>query len=515
MKAIATLFVFFVLFSIPLHSQWVECPRPTGGDVRSIVIFGNTLIAALSDGVYRSTDNGKSWTLVGLQNLGAQSVFVHGTTVFASLYGGPKMGEIHRSMDGGTTWNKINFDPQIPVLCFGAIGSTLFTGTKSAGIYRSTDNGDTWTQVKGGVTNVTSIAATTNTLFAATELGVYASANLGETWAKITSVNPYPFASIATIGDTIFALPKNVGSICRSTDEGISWQEVNFEISPNQTSYSTIVVVGTSLFVGGKDGMYRSMDNGNTWSVANTGIESEEIQTIAVIGAQIVVGTKKMGCYRSIDNGEHWTLSNSGMPKHGFVNILSDGTALYASTRQGVLFASNDNGVSWAKLNLKYNGSNGYLDAMCVNDSSLFMGGNGGIFRSMDHGVHWKSLTLANYVPYPKLACIGSTIFLGGKNGFPFQYSTDNGENWNVWEAEGYLKSDGWVSSFFVHDSTLYVGTNGAIQLRYQNIAWKEDYKESRIVEDFRAIAAVDTFIIAGNSYGVFRSGTSPSSSWT
>lgn len=516
MKAIATLFVFFVLLTIPLHSQWVECESPTGGDVHSITHFGNSLLAGLTGGVYRSSDNGDSWSLVGLQGRDIPCVFVNGTTIFAATNSnnGLLVEELYRSMDGGTTWNKISTAPTMTVLSFGAIGSTLFIGTKNAGIYRSIDNGDTWTQVKTGTFNVTSIAATTNTLFAATDLGIIATTNLGETWTKITSVNQYSYASITTIADTIFALPQDVGSICKSTDGGKSWKEVNFGISSSQTSYSTVALVGTSLFVGGSDGMYRSKDHGNTWSVVNTGIESEEIQSIAVIGAQIVVGTKKMGCYRSRDNGEHWTLSNSGMPKHELVNILSEGTALYVSSRKGVVFASNDNGISWTRLSLKHNVYNGYLDAMCVNDSSLFIAGTGGVYRSMDHGVHWKSLTLANYVPYPKLACIGSTIFLGG-NGVPFQYSTDNGENWNVWKTSGFLQNELVISSLLVHDSVLYIGAESINQLHSINGTWKEMYHDRGFSVACRALAVVDTFLFVGNSYGVLRSGTSPSSSWT
>src|ERR1035438_8076671 len=125
------------------------------------------------DGVYKSTDAGKTWKNVGLGDTQAISrIRVHPTNpdiVYVSALGHPYGANaergVFRSKDGGATWQKILFrndrsgavdltlDPQNPNVLFAAIWDayrtpwSLSSGGPASGLFKSTDGGDNWKEI--------------------------------------------------------------------------------------------------------------------------------------------------------------------------------------------------------------------------------------------------------------------------------------------------------------------------------------------------------------------------------
>src|SRR5205807_613598 len=130
---------------------------------------------SFGDGVYKSTDAGKTWTNVGLKDtrhIGA--IIVHPANpdiVFVAALGhayGPNTDRgVFRTRDGGKTWEKVLylddrtgaidvvFDPQNPHILFAAMWEgwrtpwTLNSGGAKDGLYRSNDEGTTWKRLEG------------------------------------------------------------------------------------------------------------------------------------------------------------------------------------------------------------------------------------------------------------------------------------------------------------------------------------------------------------------------------
>jgi hypothetical protein len=123
-------------------------------DVIALAINSNGDIFAGGwfEGVYRSTDNGVSWTQIGLTSHTISSIalnskgdiFVGVRDVTSSVNG------VYRSTDSGDIWTRTSLalTEHSDVTSF-AINSDgdIFAATEYDGVFRSIDNGDTWTQM--------------------------------------------------------------------------------------------------------------------------------------------------------------------------------------------------------------------------------------------------------------------------------------------------------------------------------------------------------------------------------
>lgn len=175
------------------------------------------------DGVYKSTDAGKSWTNVGLADTQAISrIRVHPTNadlVYVAAFGHPAGPSdergIFRSKDGGKTWQRVLFrdnrtgaidlaiDRRNPSVLYAALWEAyrvswqMSSGGPGSGLFKSTDGGDTWTEitrnaglVRGliGRIGISVSGADSNRLYALIESdegGVFRSDDGGANWAKV------------------------------------------------------------------------------------------------------------------------------------------------------------------------------------------------------------------------------------------------------------------------------------------------------------------------------------------
>jgi photosystem II stability/assembly factor-like uncharacterized protein len=275
---------------------------------------------SVGNGIYKSTDAGKTWTHLGLrdgQQIPALVVDPRDPNkVFAAVLGhpyGPNQERgIFRSIDGGNTWTKILYkdentggsdieiDLSNPDVLYASLwearegpweDNNQFQGT-GGGLFKSTDAGNTWHPLTNGLPkNVTQMdvaiaASQPNRLYAAvatTEhgeygsgagLGLYRSDDAGETW-HVATTDPRPAMRIGG-GDlpVIRVDPKNPDVIysvsivtVRSTDGGKTWMSIrgapggddyqNLWINPNDPNIILVV---------SDQGAIVTVNGGQTWS---------------------------------------------------------------------------------------------------------------------------------------------------------------------------------------------------------------------------------------------------------
>ncbi len=275
---------------------------------------------SVGDGIYRSTDAGKSWIHLGLrdgQQIPALAIDpANPKRVFAAVLGhpyGPNAERgIYRSEDGGANWTKVLsknestggsevvIDPKNPQVVYASMwdarlapweDKNSYEGT-SGGLFKSTDGGTTWKQLTNGLPadlvqiNVAIAASDPQRLYAtvstkveggyasAKGLGVYRSDDAGASWRKITE-DPRPAEKIGG-GDLPVPVvdPQNRDVVystsivtCRSTDGGKTW--ISLRGAPGGDDYQNLWINPRNpqvLLLVSDQGAVVSVNGGESWS---------------------------------------------------------------------------------------------------------------------------------------------------------------------------------------------------------------------------------------------------------
>jgi photosystem II stability/assembly factor-like uncharacterized protein len=258
------------------------------------------------DGVYRSTDAGRTWTHLGLEQTRAISrIRVHPQNpdlVFVAAQGAPYGANqergIYRSSDGGSTWEQVlyidentgasdlSMDMTNPRILYAAFWEhrrvpwQVQSGGPGSGLWKSTDGGDSWNRLEDGLpeemgkTSIDVSRANPNRVFAIVEAdpggGVFRSDDGGESWIN-TSEN-WTLRARAWYYIEIFADPTDEETVyvlnapmMKSIDGGLNFTRVgvphgdthNLWINPNDNS----------VMVNSNDGGANvSFNGGDTWS---------------------------------------------------------------------------------------------------------------------------------------------------------------------------------------------------------------------------------------------------------
>ncbi len=223
------------------------------------------------DGVYRSTDAGKTWKKVGLDESQHISRIVidpkDPNVVFVAaqgaLYSRSTVRGIYKSTDGGTTWKSVLFvddktgaselsmDMTNPRILYAAMWEhgrlpwKVISGGPGSGLYKSVDRGETWEKMKEGLPaemGKMSIAVSRSNpekVYALIESdsdkeagGLFVSNNSGKTWSRIT--NDHRLLQRAWYYIELFIDPKNESTIyvlsapaLRSNDGGKTWENLS------------------------------------------------------------------------------------------------------------------------------------------------------------------------------------------------------------------------------------------------------------------------------------------------
>jgi photosystem II stability/assembly factor-like uncharacterized protein len=268
---------------------------------------------SVGDGIYKSTDAGKTWTHLGLRDgLQIPALAIdprNPDKVFAAVLGHPygpsEERGLFRSTDGGQNWQKViskdentgasdvEIDPTNPDVVYAGMWEARegpwedgneVNGT-AGGLFKSTDGGNTWRQLTNGLPKdlsqiyVTIAASNPKRLYATAgmasgALGVYRSDDGGENWSKTTD-DPRPSARIGG-GDLAIprADPKNADVIysastvtMKSTDGGKTWS--GFRGAPGGDDYQNLWInpndPNTILLVSDQ-GAIVTVNGGASWS---------------------------------------------------------------------------------------------------------------------------------------------------------------------------------------------------------------------------------------------------------
>jgi len=385
---------------------WQQTNGPYGGDIRALAInnvSGHIFVGTDGGGIFRSTNNGDSWTAV---NTGLTETYVFALAInssghiFAGTFYG---GGVFRSTNNGDSWTAVNTgltNLDVEALAINASGH-IFAGTRG-GVFRSTDNGDSWIAVLTDHDNEALAINASGNIFAGTQRGgIFRSTNNGDNWTRVNTdlTNTIVLALAINSSGHIFAGTFG-GGIFRSTNNGNSWTAINTGLTNTEVLALAINASG-HIFAGTNGGgVFRSMNNDDSWTAVNTSLTNIKVYALAInASGNIFAGTNGDGIFRSMNNGDSWTAVNTGLTNTVVVALAinSSGHIFAGNFDGGVLgggiFRSTNNGNSWIAVNTGL--TNLDVEAIAINPSGHIFAGTsygGGVFRSTDNGNSWTAV---------------------------------------------------------------------------------------------------------------------------
>jgi ligand-binding sensor domain-containing protein len=300
-----------VFSNIYAQDIWEKTNELNSIEIYSLAINSNGDIFAGTDmnGLYRSTDNGDSWTNLGFTNTWIQGngiAISPSEEILIATDNKDATGGVFRSTNNGNNWNTLGltYNAEISI----AINSSgdIFAGTAAQGVYRSTDNGQNFVQINQGLDTS-------------------------------SGMNPISF-TINTSGHIFVGTVS--GGVFRSTNNGNNWVQLNQGIT-NYQILSLVVNTNGNIFAGTSGGgIFRSIDNGNNWVQINQGLTYTEgyfVRSLAInSNGDIFAGTAD-GVFRSIDNGNNWVKINQGLTNTGVLSLaINPNGSIFAGTLDGV-----------------------------------------------------------------------------------------------------------------------------------------------------------------------------------
>src|ERR1019366_5816503 len=101
--------------------------------------------------------------------------------------------------------------------------------------------------------------------------------------------------------------------------------------------------------------------------------------------------------------------------------------------------------------------------SLAVNDTSIYVGSDGGISLSTDNGTSWllRDSCLSMNTPVHALAVSGTQVF-AGTAGYGICLSTNDGTSW-IPINSGLGTAANYVWSFLVNETTIFAGTNNGV----------------------------------------------------
>lgn len=274
------------------------------------------------DGVYRSTDAGRTWTHVGLDRTRSISrIRVHPNDpdlVYVAAQGAPYGANeergIYRSEDGGETWEMILYvdensgasdlamDMTNPRILYASFWDhrrlpwQVVSGGEGSGFWKSTDGGDTWEEINAGLPDL-----------------------MGKTAIDVSRANP----------DRLFAMVEADpgGGLFRSDNAGASWSLVSdswtirarawyyIEVYADPLDDETVYVMNAPFM--------KSVDGGRTFTNVSVPHGDQHDLWINPLDNEVMINANDGGANVSFNGGDSWS-TQQNQPTAQFYRVNLD-----------------------------------------------------------------------------------------------------------------------------------------------------------------------------------------------
>ncbi len=308
---------------------------------------GSILIApTLDEGVFEmDTSLSERWypSLPGLKYYEPSCLAGFGTDVFVGTHGN---GILH-SKAGSADWEtRVYGLPSSDLLSLGALGTLLYAGTNGNGMYFSGDSGNSWHAVLLGPpadASVTAIAASGSTVFAAFGSHLLRSTDIGVNWTDISPDTTCKIESVTSHGSRVLVSACNSAAYA-STDLGASWIRT-IPYGGTAPGSCTAIVEDTLYYgyyePGDRDDVaqiYLSYNNGARWDEISRlppprmGLRTRHDYALLRVGTEVFAGTSPSGVWKWKPSFKGWVQENSpSLTELNVSALFATDSLLYAS----------------------------------------------------------------------------------------------------------------------------------------------------------------------------------------
>ncbi|MBU1599587.1 hypothetical protein KKG61_05730 [bacterium] len=252
------------------------------------------------------------------------------------------------------------------------------------GVYKSEDKGVTWHAENEGLESLITngLLVTDRKLYAATDEGVFMKEISSPLWEK-ASLSDLFIYSLANLGSTLYA--GALDKIWRSRDEGMNWEIAKEGVG---TILAIVATNGCLLAVSYENGVFVSYNKGESWE--NIGPEDMGARDLIVTENKLYLATEEGFMYTSDWNND-WASLNYGLFSKELTTIAVAKDRFYVGSLLGGVFQSKDYGQGWDPINTGLNNTN-ILHLLVDPDDEkrLYAATEGGIYITETQGAVWK-----------------------------------------------------------------------------------------------------------------------------
>jgi photosystem II stability/assembly factor-like uncharacterized protein len=410
-------------------TTWETTPAMHGKSIRALAIASSdskTLVAGALDGVFRSTDSGKSW-----QRISSSNQEIHNIESIAVDPKDPNVvyaGTWHlawKTDDGGASWHHINKgmieDSDVFSIIVDSTNPSVVFASACSGIYKSQSAGDSFQKIQG----IPFSARRTRVLkqdpinsaivYAGTTEGLWKTTDAGKTWTRVSNpdvvvndvmVDPRNSQRVMLATDRAGVLASEDGAhTFLTSNHGYTHRYVTSILADKKDSNTLFVGVVNDRELGG---VFVSHDDGQHWSQKSKGLDGRDVFTLKQTSdGELVAGTNR-GMFMLAHNASEWSPINNIINRTGSAHSAKKGSKAGKTETRSILTAR--------------------VSEIEITPTTWMAATSAGMFTSSNQGKSWSGGPVMGKQDFVSVQAKGNLIALATRSGV--LVSKDDGKTW-------------------------------------------------------------------------------------